>query len=525
MEAVGLAVGIFGVVIAFKGAIETALILEDFFSDDQHESRHLALRYHIQKCRLKAWGDHWNAYDEQHCTLGTRTNDFHKAVQLILIEIKRLNGRAETVILKHDLDKEKSRLKRKFRWEIRAKAEFKDLVSSFQALVNDLESFTYPSNQLQLLTRSFLPEMLAEIRNIKMLESLAEHPPAGDRTLALSAKAKLLQDQLEPSRSTINTAIWLNRLNFDTDHNDNFGLIKETESKNRPVWIEWTILDQGPELQLYLARIEGLGRLLKQVSEPALRLPPFYGIYDDLDYELEHGHKRVGYVFGAPEPVSDYDGRIHTFKSDLVATPPITLRSMLMAEGADPPVLGDRFRLAFTLASAFSLFHAAGWLHKGLHSDSILFLQEEDRTISVTEPFITGFQYARQQNQASLSLGPLGNKKFVHYYHPDAARGFSKRLDLYSLGVVLCEIGRWAVIPSKISDARLRKLVTRENWRNYILGSRLKELGWRMGKQYQDAVRVLLECDLPDDKSKVGHALFAQEFQKKVLQPLSRCNA
>ncbi|OHW98393.1 protein kinase [Colletotrichum incanum] len=518
MEAAGLAIGVIGIVIAFKGAIDTALILEDFFEDNQSESRHWALRYHVQKCRLKAWGDHWNADDEKHCTLNTKPNIFKSAIELILDEIKMLNRRAEMLISKHDLDKERATLKRRFRWEIKTKSEFIDVVLKFQNLVNDLEGFTYPSNQLQLLTKAFLPEMLAEIRNTRMLESLADNPPAGDQTLALSAKAKLLNEHPKRLLCDVDTAIWLHRPKFELDDiavSNDFGFIKESEARIRPVWIEWNILEQVTETQL----------LLKSVSEPALRLPPFFGIYDDLDYELKHGHKRIGYVFGTPESMLDYDRRTHTFRTDIMANPPVTLSSMLKDENAIPPLLGDRFRLAFTLASAFSLFHAVGWLHKGLHSGSILFLHEADRTISVTEPFITGFQYARQQNEASLSLGPLRNKSLMHYYHPDAVSGFSKRLDLYSLGVVLCEIGRWAVIPSQIPEKKLKRLKTKEDWRDYIFSSRLKELGWRMGKQYQEAVRVLLECDLPDDKSKLGHALFTQEFQKKVLQPLSRCNA
>lgn len=44
---------------------------------------------------------------------------------------------------------------------------------------------------------------------------------------------------------------------------------------------------------------------------------------------------------------------------------PITLRALLKAAKQKPPPLGDRFRLAFALASVFGLFHATGWLHKG----------------------------------------------------------------------------------------------------------------------------------------------------------------
>ncbi|OBR05452.1 Serine threonine protein kinase [Colletotrichum higginsianum IMI 349063] len=528
MEAAGLVIGVLGIVIAFKGALDTALLLEDFIEDNQSEPRHWALRYHIQKCRLKAWGDHWNAADEKHCALGTKSENFMKAIELILNEIKRLNEKADKLVQKHDISQDTGVMKRRFRWYIKTNSEFRDIVEKFQDLVDDLEGFTYPSNQLQLLTKAFLPQMLAEIQNLKMLEHLSVYPPADDQTLALSAKAKLLQEQLSRPGGRAPTPIWLHKPKFELVDNDissvgGLGLIKETEEKIRPVWVEWNVTGSGLESRLHVERMEALGKLLKGVSEPALRLPPFYGIYDDLDYELTHGIKRIGYVFGTPESVTDYDQRVHSFRNDVCENPPISLSALMASEGTAPPLLGDRFRLAFTLASAFSLFHAAGWLHKGLHSGNIQFLREVDGTVSVTQPFITGFQYSRHQNQASLSRGPLDDKRLSHYYHPDAAKGFSKRLDLYSLGVVLCEIGRWASITSKIPKERLRKMTNREAWRSYILDSRLKELGWRMGKQYQDAVRVLLECDLPDDK-KLGHVFFAQEFQRKVLQPLSRCN-
>ncbi|OLN95463.1 hypothetical protein CCHL11_05176 [Colletotrichum chlorophyti] len=528
MEPIGLAVGVVGILFAFKGAIDSALILEDFIDDNQSESRHWALRYHVQKCRLEAWGDHCNIKDEANCTLAKKTQSLKKVIKWTLEEIQRLNDMIDSLVQKHDISQDAGARKRKFRWHIKTKSEFERLVLNFQRLVDDLEEFTYSSTQLQLLTKAFLPVMLAEMRNVKMLESLADHPPAGDQTIALSAKAKLLQGQLSRSESQVATAIWLHGPSFELVDNaskNGLGLIKESEEKVRPVWIEWSIFDQGPETKLYVERIEALGRLLKGISEPALRLPPFYGIYDDVDYEIQNRSKRIGYVFGAPESALDYEKRAHTFRCDVDENPPVNLASMLEDESATPPLLGDRFRLAFTLASAFSLFHAAGWLHKGLHSGNILFLREANGTISVTEPFITGFQYARRQNQASLSRGPLESKKLMHYYHPDAAAGFSKRLDLYSLGIVLCEIGRWATMPSRMPTQKLKKLSSREAWRNYILGSRLEELGWRMGEQYRSAVRVLLQCDLPDDNSRLGHAFFAQEFQKKVLQPLSKCTA
>ncbi|CCF36911.1 hypothetical protein CH063_08370 [Colletotrichum higginsianum] len=115
MEAAGLVIGVLGIVIAFKGALDTALLLEDFIEDNQSEPRHWALRYHIQKCRLKAWGDHWNAADEKHCALGTKSENFMKAIELILNEIKRLNEKADKLVQKHDISQDTGVMKRRFR--------------------------------------------------------------------------------------------------------------------------------------------------------------------------------------------------------------------------------------------------------------------------------------------------------------------------------------------------------------------------------------------------------------------------
>jgi hypothetical protein len=140
----------------------------------------------------------------------------------------------------------------------------------------------------------------------------------------------------------------------------------------------------------------------------------------------------------------------------------------------------------------------------------------------VTDPFITGFQYSRPLQGTTISYGPLENKDLQYYYHPDATKGFSKRLDLYSLGIVLCEIGSWGLVMDWIPEDKKFKLQSREWSRDYMMNSVLEDLGWRMGKQHQSAVRTLLACRLPTDDDA---DLFAQQFYEKVLKPLDVCTA
>ncbi|KAJ5173835.1 uncharacterized protein N7500_001766 [Penicillium coprophilum] len=159
-----------------------------------------------------------------------------------------------------------------------------------------------------------------------------------------------------------------------------------------------------------------------------------------------------------------------------------------------------------------------------MHSENILFFQQANGLgISMLEPFITGFQYSRPQDAVSLSRGPFEDTALNQYYHPDAHLGFSKLRDIYSLGVILCEIGRWALVADTVTERRKKKLTSRKAWQEYMINHVVEDLGWRMGYLYQSAVRTLLDSSLPADDA--GDAVFAQQFLERVIQPLSLCNA
>lgn len=129
------------------------------------------------------------------------------------------------------------------------------------------------------------------------------------------------------------------------------------------------------------------------------------------------------------------------------------------------PSLGERFYLALRLCRAFMELHKSYWLHKGFNSACVL-LCPGSSSIRVETAVISGFQYARpggnQQVSLPLNKDILGDRMW--YLHPDVrknmnedcgdSRGYTKymaRHDIYSLGVVLVEIGLWTPI-EKIAD-------------------------------------------------------------------------
>ncbi|KAH9904698.1 prion-inhibition and propagation-domain-containing protein [Xylariomycetidae sp. FL2044] len=565
LEIAGFVVGAVSLLAAFKGALDTCLLIDSFFDDGKTGCGYLALRYHIQKTRLDLWRQLYNVNEPENCPLRHKPEVVQKIVLNILSEITRLFEDTQKLAKRHDiktastatpqatggeakthgdrvdiLAKVVVKPKSRVMWTIKGKDEFKEKVSRIRELVDDLHEFTTDATQSHSLTRALPSISLKAIGNVELLRTLQEPSTKVDAALANSAKIKLLRKSLDKSSETSVTLLTSEQVKFLKNSTD-FATLRSPSVGFSSVWIEWTVINQGTASDEYVRRIKSLGHLLEEAGDATLRIPVCYGIFDDLAYEAQNGSRRLGYVFGAPRaerplpspaPVPRYEGNFRDY-------PPSSLSDLIRAYPRMPiPLLGDRFTLAFTLATAFSHFHSAGWLHKGFHSGNIIFLRQDlgqESKVVITDPFITGFQYSRPTTTDSLSRGPLEKGELEHYYHPSADKGFTRRIDLYSLGVVLCEIGRWELVGEKVSERTRKKMVDRRAWRDYMVDKVLADIGWRMGDKYQGVVRILLECRLPDDDHGLGDddnddddddgGLFEQQYFEKVIQPLGACSA
>ena len=110
------------------------------------------------------------------------------------------------------------------------------------------------------------------------------------------------------------------------------------------------------------------------------------------------------------------------------------------------------------LASTLLCLHTTDWLHKGIHSDNILFPCGEGG-LRIEDAFLSGFDYSRPQSNrtTSRSLDP----KWDIYRWPGVqskavrAGRFRKTYDIYSLGLLFIEIGHWE---------RLNRLMNLKHW-------------------------------------------------------------
>lgn len=222
----------------------------------------------------------------------------------------------------------------------------------------------------------------------------------------------------------------------------------------------------------------------------------------------------------------------------------ITLHDLLIRRNReDTPDLGERFELAKALVSTVFEIHNLGWMHKNIQPRNILFWPKRDEKseYDLSKPYLLGFDISRPNQLAERSEKPDPNPEDDHYRHPAytevRTRSFQPSFDIWSLGVVLYEIGTWknaAVeshrdrassrppLPSYSSDPRIiEKMVEKGSV------SILKRL---TGGRYRDAVKACLSREFDqfwDEKNAGSQGLqrYLEELQKKVVDPISACSA
>jgi serine/threonine protein kinase len=162
------------------------------------------------------------------------------------------------------------------------------------------------------------------------------------------------------------------------------------------------------------------------------------------------------------------------------------------------PALESRFILARELSAALSQFHTVKWIHKSFRSNNILFFQNtqsKETTSPFHRPYLFGWEYGRPESGFSSRVDEKDDIEENVYRHPEQwglpTSSFNRIHDIYSLGVVLLEIGLWKPVIS----------LHRWGFKNVGLGSEVKDyliesarhqrLRAPIGERYQN---VVLSC-------------------------------
>ncbi|KAJ3737937.1 kinase-like domain-containing protein [Lentinula raphanica] len=193
--------------------------------------------------------------------------------------------------------------------------------------------------------------------------------------------------------------------------------------------------------------------------------------------------------------------------------------------------LEDRFRIASEITVAVMTIHAAGWVHKDIRSDNVLFFYEENRqgyitrTTQIGSAYLVGFGGARPQTSTSARYTENDLVK-RRYQHPErkgtSVEKFDIRHDMYSLGVVLIELGLQRLL-SELNDQDGEDIGARKDQKGieedhtYLVNKSAHELRDIMGSKYVNAVLTCLTKSTQKEKTT---DVLREEFYDDVLVPL-----
>ena len=220
---------------------------------------------------------------------------------------------------------------------------------------------------------------------------------------------------------------------------------------------------------------------------------------------------------------------------------PHSLLSFLQ-HGADTdstnmPSLEDRFRLAFNLASSVLHLHAKGLCHRNMNSTNVLFFTDDSSQNSsddklwkngvIRRPYVASFDQCAD-DAPSDHQEPLMSSI---YRHPEIQRGersaYKPTYDIYSLGLILLEIGLWMPL------GRLWKpKYVRWSFKSRLQSIYIKKLAAKCGTTYMrlteyclraaDGVPVAQGSQLGSNEDARTPRLHT-EFYWKVIKELERC--
>lgn len=203
------------------------------------------------------------------------------------------------------------------------------------------------------------------------------------------------------------------------------------------------------------------------------------------------------------------------------------------------PDLGSRFKLANTIARTILGMHTLNWFHENISPRNIVVCSGNEQAETILcYPYLLGFGLHRhyKRSKSEVIWKHRGDDDdFDYYRHPEfrkylkmdeageriATHKFRPSHDIYSLGIVLYEIGIWQTLSrAKLLDSR--QMLTEEA---------IKILRGQTGHGYTNAVIACLdgslneiwETDSDDDPQQLQDHLL--EFQRKIIDPLAGCSA
>lgn len=226
-----------------------------------------------------------------------------------------------------------------------------------------------------------------------------------------------------------------------------------------------------------------------------------------LRYFHERGSTGSGLVFAIPS-------RSPSFA--------ISLREIIRKIAAQyKPSLDQRLAIALKIGRAIQKWHLVDWVHQGIASHNIVFFYEPAEGVDYSNPYLCGFDYARENSAPSTGRVV---EDFEHnvYRHPDRqgipSKYHRKEHDIYAYGILLIEIGLWKLAGSLFDQQEKNTMSA------YLMGQKILtaagELAHKMGDSYDQAARVCLTGEFGVDQDDKMQSRLGAAFETQVMARL-----
>ncbi|KAL4978865.1 prion-inhibition and propagation-domain-containing protein [Aspergillus desertorum] len=424
-------------------------------------------------------------------------------------------------------------------WALGEEGRVKDLIATIHAYNTSLHSLIPKPLQISL-DGSIMQAIIAESDPTRLLE-IQRAGVHWRKAISVTASVAALQQVSTPVPPSTNQ-LMLSRARFASlgpdmaRHQTQYAHGEVTE-----VLIEWRAYKIPPNSDVKMAYLNtclDLARLLHASQNlETYRTLDCLGILDDVEFQP---HSRVGLVYRMPLVIAPAGSPIRV----------ITLHDLINLKEFSRPSLDERFELARNLATALHRLFVSRWYHKNLNSKNILFFTRAvDGSGCCSQPYLSGFDYARPDYPDEMTIKPEADEFCDRYRHPQCTHPdsrstipFRRRFDVYSLGILLIEIGRWETADRIHRDYSAQKAraaakgsvvapASLESLQLYLKTRCLESLAFRMGTIYTAAVKFCLhgatdvEGDIPAGSVVDGEQELISRFNRDVVAELAKCTA
>jgi hypothetical protein len=495
--------------------------------DPELVSLHRKLR--IQKDRLVSWGLEWSD-PSQSPDIDESINraGLAELVGSIMSTIKDILAEAEPLwqsSKRLDIEKstsEKAIMDRKAPLIVWDKTRFQDLVRDLTMSIDTLYDLSRTRQSARkaptLKTSESSSSIQAKNRaEERLFESTRMQTPQqiDPKSLVWPRDLKSMQSGMLPPAKFSRQIVFMRRPNSDS---------RKHGGQSMPLMP--VLLEYSPYDPIYsitgitpsMSRFEKLFAALSQAYISSSRT--LSGLLHLIGYFEEAEYSRFCLLFSLPTRFGPVD-------IESPQMPSIIILSDLLYSHNFEPSLEVKYRLANNVASAVFDLHSKGVVHGNITSAHVLFLEKQSHSrldltqVNMRQSYLSSFDLFSDNATDTSDASSISRSLYRHSLDPRITRythltSESKSLDLYSLAMLLLEIGLWnplqdifptaSQIPDNPADV-------------------LKELATRCGSLYVKAVQACWHAPEDELSQKARPDVLHQKTLFKVSKALETCCA